>query len=290
MIGVRAAISAALAVLVSAAVVGAGDGGPGPRLSADRLVRDRAEAALEALDALDRALQPAVASARRGSARIVAGDAPPGEELEHASAAVASAEPIAREAAATLESLNGARTARDPGAVPIRAPLTPGELASIGAQLETTAAAAEGFAAMRRRADGVTRSLEAALVALERSDLDAVETSVAAARRDHDALVAWDVGLDTLPVWIATTDAMIDAMETIVDATRAGDTSAARAAAEAIGALGGDAAVADRALRIAVSEGGAAVAAPALARLAGAVSAVSDAREAVANVLQAERR
>jgi hypothetical protein len=290
MIGVRAATSAALAVVVSAAVVGAGDGGPGPRLSADRLVRERAEAALDVLDALDRALQPAVASARRGSARIVAGDASPGEQLEHASTAVASAEPLTREAAATLESLNGARIARDPGAVPIRAPITPGEPASIGAQLETTAAAAEGFAAMRRRADGVTRSLEAALVALERSDLDAVETSVAAARRDHDALVAWDVGLDTLPVWIATTDAMIDAMETIVDATRAGDTSAARAAAEAIGALGGDAAVADRALRIAVSEGGAAVAAPALARLAGAVAAVSDAREAVANVLQAERR
>jgi hypothetical protein len=290
MIGVRAAASAALAVVVSAAVVGAGDGGPGPRLSADRLVRDRAGAALDALDALERALQPAVASARRGSARIVAGDASPREQLEHAATAVASAEPLARDAAAALESLNRARSARDPGAVPIRGPLGTGELASIGAQLDATATAGEEFAVMRHRADGVTRSLEAALVALERSDLDAVETSVAAARRDHDALVAWNVGLDTLPVWIATTDAMIGAMETIVDATRAGDTSAARAAAEAIGALGGDAAVADRALRIAISEGGAAVAGPALGRLAAAVSAVSEARTAVASVLQAEGR
>jgi hypothetical protein len=290
MIGVRAVASAALAGLVSAAAIGAGHEGPGPRLGADRLVRERADAALDALDVLDRALEPAVAAARRGSARIVSGDAAPGEQLERAASAVASAEPLVREVAMTLEALNRARNARDPQVAPIREPLAAGELVSIGAQLDAAATAGEEFAAMRRRADGVTQSLDAALGALERRDLDAAATSVATARRDHDALVAWNAGLDTLPVWIATTDAMIDAMETIVDATRAGDVSAARDAAAAIAALESEAAVADRALRIAVSEGGAAVASPALARLSAAVAAVGDARGEAAAVVEAEGR
>jgi hypothetical protein len=78
-------------------------------------------------------------------------------------------------------------------------------------------------------------------------------------------------------VWIETTGAMIEAMETIIDATQERDTERARLAAEEIGALQAEAATADRALRIAVSEGGNAVGAPALGRLATILDAIETA-------------
>ena len=82
----------------------------------------------------------------------------------------------------------------------------------------------------------------------------------------------------TLPVWIATTDAMITAMEQIVSATRAGDAAAASAAAEAFAALTDDAATADRALRIAIGEGGSSLTAAPLERLAAALGGIEGVR------------
>ena len=97
--------------------------------------------------------------------------------------------------------------------------------------------------------------LEEALVALERGDVDRAAELTARARADHDAVVAWETDLPTLPVWIGTTDAMIGAVERILDATRAGDAAAARDAADEFAALADEAATADRALRIALERG-----------------------------------
>lgn len=291
MIGMRAAASGLLAAALGAGAVHGGDQGPARAVAADRLVLARALTAEAALAQLEAALEPPLQAARRGAARIVAGDVSPADPLMRAAAAVSAAEAEASEARDALERLDAARRAREPVAPSaVDAPLARGELRSIAGQLEATAEAGDDFTAMRRRAEDVTRSLEAALIALDDGDVDAAEASVEEARREHDAIVAWEPGLVTLPVWIETTDAMISAMETIVMATRAGDVAGARDAAEAFAALDEEADEADRALRIAVSEGGAAIAAPALGRLAGARAAVGEARAQMAAILQAERR
>lgn len=287
MIGIGAVASGLLAAAVVVALPG--DAGPGPRIAADRLVDARAGQAADALAALDDALAPALDAARRGAARIVAGDAAPGPELRDAAALVTASEPSARAAAEALEALGTARRARSPGAEPIEVPLEPAALPSLAGQLTSTAEAGDAFAAMRSRAESVTPSLADALAALDANDLGRAERLTAQAREDHDAVRDWEVDLVTLPVWIGTTDAMIGAMERIVAATRDGDAAAAREAAEDFVALDADAAEADRALRIALSEGGAAVSAPALGRLADAVAAVRQARFALAAMHEAAR-
>ena len=108
--------------------------------------------------------------------------------------------------------------------------------------------------------------------ALDRGDVEEATELTSAARTDHDALVAWETDIPTLPVWIETTDAMIGAVEGILAATRAGDAAAASEAAAAFAALADDAATADRALRITLSEGGASLTAAPLGRLATAAA------------------
>ena len=289
MIGIRTLASGTLSAAVCVAVL---PGGPDPasHLAADRLVVERALDADDRLAELEAALAPALDGARRGAARVVAGDASPGQALSRAADATRAAERHALDVASAMDRLASVRRARDPMSGSPPPPLAPGQLASIAGQLDVTAEAADEFAAMRRRADEVTRSLEAALVALEAGDLGVAEAAVREARSHHDAVRGWDVGLVTLPVWLETTDAMIGSMETILSATRFGDADAAREAAAAFAALQADAGVADRALRIAMSEGGSAVSAATLGRLADAVASVRETRAQVAALLQAERR
>jgi hypothetical protein len=161
-------------------------------------------------------------------------------------------------------------------------PVDPGEIESIAAQLAASAAAADRFADQRRRAERVTEALVEALAALEDGDLATGGARIAEARAAHDAIAGWDVDLVTLPVWLGTTDAMIGAMETIERATRAGDEVAARAGADAFAALADDAAPADRALRIAIGEGGSAVTAAPMGRLADVLRTIDAARAATA--------
>ena len=290
MIGIRAALSGAVAAALCAGVVQGGGPGPATALAADALVADRAAGADAALAELERALDPAIAAARRGAARIVTGDESPAGELRTAADATRAAEPAANRADSALRRLAGALLARDRSSSRVDAPVARGELASIAGQLEATAEAGEDFAVMRHRAEDVTRALAAALEALDDGDLDAARVAVEAARREHGIIAARDLGLVTLPVWLDTTDAMIGAMEMILAATRSGDAAAAREAAASFAALEPEAVAADRALRIAVSEGGASVASAALGRLAASVAAVRRARTEVAAILQAPDR
>ena len=71
-----------------------------------------------------------------------------------------------------------------------------------------------------------------------------------------------------LSVWIDTADAMIRAMQRLVDAVRAGDAERAEAARADFDAAAEDAAEADRALRIGLGEAGSAITAVPLQRLA----------------------
>ena len=284
MIGIRAALSATLTAGLCAAGL-TGEQGPAAMIAAEQLVAERAARSDRALQALEEALAPAVEAARAGAARIVTGEEPPSEAFDAAADAVTSAEPAARAAAAAIDALDAARRARRPRAGAIGPVTSPGVLSSIAGQLRATGEAGDAFTATRRAAEGVVRGLERALAALAAEDLDAAEDATDEARRAHDEVAGWESPPPSLPVWLETTDAMIDAMQRIVSATRAGDADAAREAARVIGTLEEDAATADRALRIAVSEGGSALASTALGRLAGELDAVASARARVNAVL-----
>lgn len=288
MIGIRL-LPTALAVLAVVPLVGAGGPEPSAALAARRLVLDRAEAADAALHALEQAIAPGLESARRGSARVVSGNASPGAELRAAATALASADPVAAAAQRAVDALEGARRLVGSGAS-IELELPQGEVGSIAAQLDGTAAGADAFADMRRRTEGLVGRLDAALVALEAGSLAEARDLVAAARDDHDALAAWEVELVTLPVWIDTTDAMIGSMETIITATEAGDDASANEAARAFAAIAEEAGPADRALRIAIGEGGSAVTAAPLGRLADLLREVAVTRLEVASIMHAVGR
>jgi hypothetical protein len=281
MIGMRAAASAGAAVIGLVLILGPRTADPSVAPAAEALIRERALAASSALDALRDAMQPGLEAARGAGAAVVSGDEPSGPRIEAAAELIADAERFVAPAHDAVAAFAAARVAWRPGAVPIPEPIASGELASIATQLEAAAPAAAEFADLRQRATALAGVLERAVLALERGDLQEATELTSAARADHDAVVAWETDIPTLPVWIETTDAMIGAVEGILAATRAGDAAAAAAAAEAFAALADEAATADRALRITLSEGGASLTAAPLERLATAARVNAAARAAV---------
>ena len=283
MIGRRSPRIGAAATLVVVILV-LNVGGPGSEVAvvADRLVAERSAAADAALVALAERLQPAVDAAREGGARVVAGEDPPAPAFLEAAELVTAATDAAVEARAACAGLGAALRARDVEATPLPPCPDPTEVASIAGQLSSTAEAGDAFAHVRRRAEHVTVALDAALAALDAGDLDAADAAMQGARADHDAVVALEPKPVTLPVWIETTDEMIAAVERVIGATRNHDAAAAASAAADFAALADEGVTADRALRIAIGEGGNAVAATALERLAGMLGAVEELRAAVA--------
>jgi hypothetical protein len=118
----------------------------------------------------------------------------------------------------------------------------------------------------------------------------AADVALARARADHEAIAAWEVDLVTLPVWVAASGALVDAAEDLVLATADGDAQAAAEAADAFATQREGAASADRALRIAMGEGGTAVTAAPLGRLADLLRRIAETRAAVAEILQSVSR
>jgi hypothetical protein len=290
MIGMRALLSAVAVPIVLVPLLGTPGTDPSAGLESRRLVVTRAERADAALADLQAALEPGLDAGRSGAAAVVEGADPPGPRLEEAASRLADAGPAAAHVRSAISELEAARRAREPAATTLEAPVSSGEVSSIAAQLEATAAAADTFAAMRLRATGVTAEIDEALAALEAGDLEAAAQRVASARSHHAALASWDVDFATLPVWLETTDEMIGAVEGIIEATRQEDHAAAARAADEFAALADESATADRALRIALGEGGAAVTAAPLGRLADLLRRVEQARLAVATILQAVGR
>ena len=290
MIGIRAAISVTVTLVGLVVVIGPRDADPAAGIAAERLVRERAEVATGALDTLRAAIQPGLDEARRAAAAVLSADEPPGSLLVEAGETIGAADEAAVRARRAVAGLNGARAALGDGLAPLTEPIAVGELPSIGAQLGAAAPAADAFFELRRRAVGLPATLEAALAALDRGDLDAADELVTRAREDHALVVASDAEPVTLPVWIATTDAMISAMEQIVSATRAGDAAAASAAADAFRALTDDGVTADRALRIAIGEGGSSLTAAPLERLAAALGGIEGTRATTAEIAAAAVR
>lgn len=290
MIGTPAVLAGLVGIVAFIPLLGAGGPDPSTAIAARALVAERAIAADEALLALERAIQPALDLARSGSARVVNGESPPGEPLAAAGAMLVETDPLAADAASRVRRLQGALRAMEAPGAPIEPPSQPGELASIGAQLDGTATAADRFAAMRLRADGVLAGLAAVVAALGDGDAAGADAALARARADHEAIAAWEMDLVTLPVWVEASGALVDAAGALVVAASEGDAQAAAQAAEAFATQREGAASADRALRIAMGEGGAAVTAAPLGRLADLLRRTADVRAAVAEILQSVSR
>lgn len=285
MIGTPTLLAVLVGIVGLVPLLGAGGPDPSIAIGARALVAERAAAADAALAALERAVQPALDLARSGAARVVSGDSLPGEPLAEAGATLIELDPLAAEAATRIRALEGARRAHGLSGAALDAPGGPGELASIGAQLEGTAAAADRFAAMRLRADRVLTGLVTVVETLAGGDVAGAAAALDQARADHEEIAAWEVDLVTLPVWVEASGALVDAADALVRATAAGDAPAAAAAADEFATQREGAASADRALRIAMAEGGAAVTAAPLGRLADLLRRTSEARAEVAEIL-----
>jgi hypothetical protein len=289
MIGIRPLLP--VAVVVALLVGAMGGGGPRPEvdIGARRLVAERAARADETLIRLSTALEPALDAARSGAARVVAGDEAPGAVLATAAGLIASAEDEAADARRAIAAMEEARRAWRPEGEPVAPATERGELGSIAAQLDRSSDAADEFASMRRRAVAIPATLVEALRALEARDVAAARTLVDDARESHDIVAAWDIGLVTLPIWVETTDEMIGAVERILDATERGDDGAASEAAAEFSSLSDQGATADRALRIAMGEGGSAVTSTPLGRLAAVLASIGEVRATLASIRESTR-
>lgn len=282
MIGTGSLASLVGAVLVVLALLGGGAADPSALREADRLVGERASEALEALDGLTTALEPALEGARDGSSLVVQGDDPPGPRLVAAAVALEGAADEADAAHAAIAAFDRARHARGPGAQPARPAVEGAELEAIAVDLRAAAPTAGAVARLRHGAAEVLGRIDEALAALVDRSYGEARAAAIAARAGHDAILQAELPSDALPVWLGATDAMISAVTTLIDATETGDREAAAAAAADFAAVAEDAATADRALRVAIAEGADAATRAVVARLGAAISSLGDARAEIA--------
>lgn len=283
MIGTGPLLSGAGSVLVVAALLGAGGPDPSVLRRADELVHERSRTALDALDALASALAPALQAARDGSSLAVQGDQPAGPRLVAAAEALEAATARAEAADHAVAALDGARRARDTGAQPLGPGVGAAELEAIAGELRAVAPAAEAVAGLRHRATQLLGRIDRGLAALVAGRHDEARSEVIAARADHDVVAESAAASDALPVWLEATDAMISAVTILIDATEAGDREAAAAAAADFAAVAEDAAMADRALAIAIAEAADSATRAVVARLGGAIASVEELRAAIAS-------
>jgi hypothetical protein len=208
----------------------------------------------------------------------------PGAHFEDAARLLEQARPAAGEAVAALSVVRGQLAI---GGGDGRSPqllLSAGDLSTIAAQLRDAAAPADAFADMRRSARGVLDHLQAALTALRAADETAAGTALAAGDAALAEVRRWPGKLVTLPLWISAADRLLDALHEVLEARRVRDPSREAEALAAYRAATEDATRADRALAIALAEGGGGVSQVPLSRLADALSKIEAARDSLALV------
>jgi hypothetical protein len=238
-----------------------------------------------ALSALAADLGVALEHGRSGTARVVDGDQDPAVELVAASDALLAARPAAEVAGRALDALRGVLGAVRPHQPALPAVPVSGTLSVVAGQLADAAAAAGPFVDRRLAAEHTVERRGAALAALDADDPDSALDRVAEARSAHAVVAGWEEPPRALPVWLETSQALIDAVEALAEASLAGDAEAVDAAAAAYRAAAESARQADTALAISIAEAGSTVAAIPLGRLAAMTAQVAELRDGVASVL-----
>jgi hypothetical protein len=249
-----------------------------------RFLDARAREAIAALDAYAAALAPARESARRGAARVQSGDEPAAPALTDAAARLEAAAPEASAAVAALDLLRGVAAAVVPDRL-IPAVAGPDELRGIVGQLADAADAADPVVARRIAAEQTLEHLAAALAALDRGDAEDALTSLADARDARRVLASWTPSPVTLPLWLRTTERLIDAAAAIARAVLDDDAEAVERAARRYASAAEDARRADVSLGLTLTEAGDGVTATPLRRLGTALAGIEEARAIVASVM-----
>jgi len=234
-----------------------------------------------ALRQLGDGLQLALGWARQGAANTLSGEAAPGPQLAIAGGQVEALDGrlgAARAALARLESQLAVGLRSDAP----RLALAPADLASIGQALRGASAPSDAFAAMRLSSQGVLTELRAALIATDAGQSTPALAAISAAQRRMAAVRAYQAQLVTLPIWADTTAALLDALQELGRARLANDLGRERRALRSYASAAANAAQADRALAIALAEGGAAISRSALQGMADALAQVQAARDGLA--------
>ena len=250
----------------------------------------RHQAAGQAADA-DAALAEAeelmhggIAEAGRGQAAVLGGDEDPATSIDAAAAAFESAAAPVDAAQVALETLSWTLLALDPAAEPPSLELRGSDLAAIGAQWRATALPLSVLTDLRRAAEATLEALDDALAALDDDDPAAALEALEEAEASLDVVRESESELPTLPVWVDTVEALLEATADIARAAQAGDAEALAEAQAAFEAAAGDAARADHALTIALGEASAGVTGPAASSSAAALRAVGATRAALASL------
>lgn len=279
-VGVAAVV--AVAVLFGARPLDPVGADPVRQAVLGRLAAEQAAEADEALADAESLMRQGVVDAGRGQAAILSGPDDPADHLNLAATWFeAAADPVAA-AQEALAALRWTLLALNPTASPPTLALTAVQTQDIGAQWRAAALPASSLADLRRSAEESLEALDDALAAIEDGDYDAALEAVAAAEASLDRVRAFNGNLATLPVWIETVDALLQATGDIARAALAGDEAGVAAAQAAYDEAAAEAATADQALTIALGEAASATTGPASASSAEALRAVVATRDALA--------
>ncbi len=253
---------------------------PPAQAARERQLAEASQAADVALGSLDRGIAVAREHARLGTALTASGEAP-APELTAAAEAVAAVSGDADDARRRLEVLGGLAAAIAPAETIPTLSYGGTDLEQIASQLEASAAAATLFVERRHATQAIVDALSAALAELEANDPSAALASLAKTDAPMALLDAWEQRPPLLRYWMTISEELLDAAGDIARATLANDPAAARVAGERYAKAAEAARGADNALVLALSEGGAAVSATPVRRLAAVADEVDEARAAL---------
>ncbi len=271
-------------LLFGAAPTDLGTADPVHAAALRRQAARQAAAADASLAEAEELMTEGTAEASRGQAAALSGDEDPATFVDAAAAAFEEAANPVDAAQVSLEALRWTLLALDPDAPPPTLELSGADLAGIGAQWRATALPLSAIADLRRAAEATLEALEDALAALDDDDPAAALEAVSVAEASLDVVRASERELSTLPVWVDTVEALLDATADIARAAQAGDADALAEAQAAFEVAADDAARADQALTIALGEAAAGITGPASAASAAALRAVGATRAALASL------
>ncbi|MEO8245985.1 MAG: hypothetical protein ABI622_02590 [Chloroflexota bacterium] len=244
--------------------------------------RAAVDGASHALDEAAAALATAIDATRTASASAFSGSA-----ID--AAAFAEAGRLARAAAAPLDEARAA-LARAAGrcaalAISVRQlTASSARATSAGDAITDSADAARGFLGLRQDTSLVLDELAAAAGALGAGDHGAAFEAADAAGAAMVRIEPYAASLPALRLWLETAGDLLATVDEAASALRDGDAAAAAAAQTRLRDAAGEAAVADRALALAISEGASRVLGSPLQQLAELSRDVADAQDGLDRV------
>jgi hypothetical protein len=284
-------VAALAAVAVVAVVFGArpadqATADPARRAALQALAAEHAEAADLALRDVEDLLNAGMREASRGQSAVLGGDDDPEAILARAGLSFENAAGHLELARSAMDELSWTLRVLDPDAPPPVLAPAPADLADLGARWRATGIPLAAQADLRQAAEATLGALGSGLAALDRDDPEAALAAFADAEASLEVVreAAAGAAVTTLPFWIGTVEALLDAAVDIALAAQAGDAEALAAAQAAYEAAADDAERADQALAIALGEAASRITASPSAMSADVLREVAEARAALAGL------